>query len=63
MQTNAKEAQREYMREYRERNREKLREYQKDWQRKNPDKTRRYREKYWERRAAQNATALEGDAD
>ena len=71
----AKEARREYMRKWREENRQSIREYNRNWRRANrdamnryakewrdanPDKVKGYRESYWERRAEQ--TTLEGGA-
>lgn len=38
---------REYMREYRENNKEKLNEYQRDWRKANSEKVKQYNETYW----------------
>lgn len=71
----AKEARREYMRKWREENRQSIREYNRNWRRDNrdamnqyaknwrdanPEKMRGYRESYWERKAQQ--TTPEGGA-
>lgn len=44
-------AQREYMRRYREKNREKINAQHREWNRKNPDKRAGYRQKYFEKLA------------
>ena len=47
----AQAARREYLREYRSRNRERLREYKRNWNRAHPDAVKRYQREYWERKA------------
>ncbi len=47
----AKEARAKYMREYRQRNKERLNEYRKAWAKRNPEKTREYAARQWERKA------------
>lgn len=47
----ARQAQADYMAEYRRKNKERLAEYRKEWAKRNPDKIRNYREKAWEKRA------------
>ncbi|MBB2184778.1 hypothetical protein H0486_18135 [Lachnospiraceae bacterium MD1] len=51
MTESARAAQREYYRQYREKNREKLREYQAQYRRKNKAKIRQYQRNFWENRA------------
>ncbi|MET3684480.1 hypothetical protein ABID56_002617 [Alkalibacillus flavidus] len=51
----AKRAQREYMKQYRKRNREKVNELNRKWRQENPDKVREYNQRYWERKAKQMA--------
>lgn len=51
MSEEAKEAQRQYMKEYRKKNRERIRKKQADWARKNPDKVRAMNKRYWEKKA------------
>ncbi|MDT3497320.1 hypothetical protein ACTFO3_26855 [Bacillus cereus group sp. MYBK69-2] len=41
-------ARREYMKKWRERNKEKLSSYQKEWRKNNRDKVAEYQRKYWE---------------
>lgn len=40
-------AKREYMRKYREKNREKLNAYAREWRKENPDKVKQYDKNYW----------------
>ena len=58
----AREKQREYLREWRKKNpdkvkeynkkqREYMREYMREWRKKNPDKVKEYNQRYWRRRA------------
>ena len=47
----ARNAQADYMREYRRKNKERLSEYRKKWAKNNPDKVRVYRERAWEKKA------------
>jgi len=44
---------RNYMAEYRAKNKEKLSNYQKCWRKENADKVRGYNEKYWENRSVE----------
>lgn len=44
---------REYMKQYRKENAEKLRQKQNEWRKNNPDKVREYRKRYWEKKAAE----------
>lgn len=44
----------EYMRKYREQNRERINAKQREWNAKNPDKVKAYNEAYWERKVTQN---------
>lgn len=41
-------ARRQYMKKWRERNKEKLSSYQKEWRKNNRDKVAEYQRKYWE---------------
>lgn len=43
--------QREYLKKYREKNKDKLNEKQREWRKNNPDKVRQYQENYWTNRA------------
>ncbi|MGC9352971.1 MAG: hypothetical protein ACP5D9_03975 [Mariniphaga sp.] len=43
--------QRNYMREYRQKNKDALNGYHREWRRNNPDKVRKYNQEYWERKA------------
>lgn len=45
------EIKREYARQYRAKNREKLNEYSRNWRKENPDKVKGYHEAYWEKKA------------
>ncbi len=51
MSTQAQEARRNYKRQYRIRNREKINSQQRMWRKKNPDKVKEYQVQYWERKA------------
>lgn len=51
MNEKAKAARREYARQYRAANRERVREAQKRWRRKNPEKVAAIQARYWEKRA------------
>lgn len=51
MTAEAAEAKRNYMREYRKRNRIRLNEYRKKWAKENPEKVKAYMERQWERKA------------
>lgn len=70
MSENARKAQRDYMREYRrkeretmdERTKEAQREYMRQWRRQNKEKVKEYNRRYWERRAEKLAAQrMEGD--
>ena len=54
----AKEAKKEYYRNYRKNMspeaKEKEKEYNREWRRKNPDKVKSYNESHWEKRAMKN---------
>lgn len=47
----AQKARRNYKRQYRNRNRDKINAQQREWRANNPDKVRQYNEKYWEKKA------------
>lgn len=47
--------QREYMREYRAKNREHINEKARAWFQANPDKAREYKERYWNKKAVELA--------
>lgn len=49
MSEEAKQAQREYVKQWRKRNRERVNAYQRDWNRRNPEKRKQYNAAYWER--------------
>lgn len=55
----AAEARREYGREYRKRNKEKLDEYQRQWRKDHPDKVKEYAENYWTNRVLKSMGADE----
>lgn len=59
----AQAARREYMREYRKQNRERIREYSKRWNAEHPNAQKEYQHRYWERRAlaAQETTDTNSD--
>ncbi|MDP7981409.1 hypothetical protein [Bacillus multifaciens] len=42
---------REYMKKWREKNKEKMSNYQKEWRKRNKDKVAKYQERYWEKKA------------
>lgn len=44
----AQEAQREYKRQYRDRNREKINRQQREWRAGHPEKVKQYQKRYWE---------------
>lgn len=62
MSEQTKRERREYMREYRKKNREQIRENQRQWRERNPEKVAAYQERYWTKRAQKEqekaATAL-----
>lgn len=41
---------REYMAEYRKKNREKINAQRREWAKNNPDKVRQYQENYWQKK-------------
>lgn len=51
MSAQAQEVRRNYKRQYRIRNREKINSKQRMWRKKNPDKVKEYQAQYWERKA------------
>ena len=55
----AKEAQREYMRQWRAAHREATRAYNKKWRQANPDKVREYQSRYWEKVADRDLELLD----
>lgn len=59
----AREAMREYYRQYARKNRERLNEYAREYRAKNPDKIAQYRANYWEKKArtAEAKAAAESD--
>lgn len=52
MTEDAKQARREYQREYKRRNAERINAYNRAWRKANPDKTRKYNANYWSKKAA-----------
>lgn len=48
----AKEARREYQRNYYGKNKKKILDYQKRWRAENPDKVKQYLDNYWEKKAS-----------
>lgn len=50
----ARDARAAYMREYRQRNKDKLNAYARQWRKDNPEKVASYSEKQWEKRAREN---------
>lgn len=65
MSARAQEVRRNYKRQYRIRNREKINFQQRMWRKKNPDKVKEYQAQYWERKAekAKNIRASWADYD
>jgi len=57
MSEKAKALQREYQRQWREKNKVKVHDYNKNYREANPDKFRKYQIDYWERKA--NETSIE----
>lgn len=47
----AREARAQYMREYRQRNKDRLNAYARQWRKNNPEKVTSYTEKQWEKKA------------
>jgi hypothetical protein len=56
----AKEQKRAYMREYRNKNKDRLNEQRREWYSKNRDKAKDKQDSYWERMAARVAEAADG---
>lgn len=54
----ALQTRREYMREYREANKERLQEYNAEWRKNNPDKIKAAQERYWERQVEKQKETL-----
>ena len=55
----ARKARNNYMRVYRENNRDKLTEYNRNWRKAHPEKIREYNAVYWSRKAAAAKAARE----
>lgn len=53
----AKEARREYKRQWREKNREHLKEYHREWREENKGKINEYNRRYWEKIAQEGDTS------
>lgn len=53
MSEEARAAQREYYKQYRQKNRKRLNDYHKKWIKENYGSRKNYEEKYWERKAAE----------
>lgn len=51
MTNEALEMRKAYVREYRERNRERINRRQREWRARNPERLKELREQYWERKA------------
>lgn len=47
----ARRAQAEYLRQWRQKNRERVNQYNREWRAKNKDKVREYNRRYWLRKA------------
>ena len=47
----AQEARRDYKRQYRARNREKINTQQREWRVNNPERVKEYQKRYWEKKA------------
>ena len=54
----AQEARRNYKRQYRIKNRDKINAQQREWRANNPDKVREYQSRYWEKLAEKNGGIL-----
>ena len=60
----AQEARRDYKRQYRARNREKINRQQREWRANNPERVKEYQKRYWEKRAKISGLYIEeGKAD
>ena len=55
MNDKALQKRREYARQYRERNREKINAQNKEWRALHPDRVKEYGRRYWEKQAAKEA--------
>ena len=55
MTNEAIEARKEYMREYRKKNKEKVKAYNKKWREEHPERMAAYSEKFWEKKALEAA--------
>ena len=51
----AKAARREYQREYKRRNAERINAYNRAWRKANPEKARQYNQNYWTKKAEQTS--------
>lgn len=51
----ATEARRQYQKEYKRKNADKINEYQRKWRKANPEKVKAYEAKYWSKKAGQEA--------
>lgn len=49
----ALKARKEYARQYRAKNRDRLNEYKRKWRKANPEKVNEYTERYWNKKAAE----------
>lgn len=47
----AKAKRKEYLKQYRAKNRDKINEYHRNWNRTNPDKVREHTARYWQKKA------------
>lgn len=54
----AKEARRNYEREYRKKNSEKLLEYHRNYEKNNPEKLKQYKINYWEKKASKQSEII-----
>ena len=59
MNEEARAARREYMKEYRENNRERINAYQRAWNHAHPEKVAAYNAGYWTRKAAAEQKAVD----
>lgn len=58
MNEKAKQARAVYMKEYRQKNRERLNEYKRNWCKMNPEKVKRIAERYWIKKASGELVVL-----
>lgn len=61
--TRAQELRREYARQWRQKNRDKVKAYNEAWRKKHPEKAREYQARYWERRANADLETLRNAID